>query len=254
MLWIDPQEILTSPSLLGLKAMTFRPRIILPFLLVPLLLAGCDETPSIPKADPATETTALPGQPTRPVLPKPGTNRAQTIKSSSSGTSDPSPTPPEDPSRAEFAGLKGPIPATWKWDPPRHHFRAAQWVVPGRDGAEPAELVVTTFPEASGNTIQNNIERWKQQFRSTQGGPPKPVVEKKIVNGLSITMVDLEGEYLGMGGGFHKTDYRMLVSIVEAPNRSVFIKLIGPHATITANQDGYGKLIDNLNVMTIKDD
>jgi len=108
---------------------------------------------------------------------------------------------------------------------------------------------VTTFPEASGNTIQNNIDRWKQQFRSTQGGPPQPDVETKVVNGLTVTLVDLKGEYLGMGGGFHKADYRMLVSIVETLDRSVFIKLLGPSQTVTANRDGYMSLIDNLNAM-----
>ena len=238
MLLTVTQEVLTSRSLPGLKTMTFCPKTILFCLIPALLLAGCDDAPSIPKPDPTEETTALPGQPTRPVLPTPGTSRIQSSRASASKPSDDAATPPADPSRA-----------TWKWEPPRHHFRAAQWVVPGRDGGEPAELVVTTFPEASGNTIQNNIDRWKQQFRSTQGGPPKPVVESKVVNGLSITLVDLEGEYLGMGGGFHKADYRMIVSIVETIDRSVFIKLLGPSPTVAANRSGYMTLIDNLNAM-----
>ncbi|MBG83742.1 MAG: hypothetical protein CMJ40_04245 [Phycisphaerae bacterium] len=232
--------------------MTSSPKIILTCLIAALVLQGCDDTPSIPKPDPVEEATALPGQPTRPTLPTPGTSRIQSSREAASKPAEDSPTPPTDPSRAEFAGLRGPIPATWKWEPPRHHFRAAQWVVPGRDGGEPAELVVTTFPEASGNTIQNNIERWKQQFRSTQGGPPQPVVESKVVNGLSVTLVDLEGEYLGMGGGFHKVDYRMIVSIVETVDRSVFIKLLGPESTVAANRNGYMDLIDNLNVMAMR--
>lgn len=229
--------------------MTFCSHTILFSLITALLLTGCDEAPSIPKPDLAEETTALPGQPTRPTLPTPGPSRTQASREAASNPSNDSPKPPTDPSRAEFAGLRGPVPTTWKWEPPRHHFRAAQWVVPGRDGAEPAELVVTTFPEASGNTIQNNIDRWKQQFRSTQGGPPQPVVESMVVNGLSVTLVDLEGEYLGMGGGFHKADYRMIVSIVETLDRSVFIKLLGPAPTVTANRSGYMTLIENLNVM-----
>ena len=251
MLWTVQQEFLT-PSLPGLKAMIIFTRLILSSFLVAGIMTACDEAPSIPQADPDQETTSLPGQPTRPTLPTPGQNRIQTSKSSAAKAADDSPAPPADPARAEFAGLRGPIPSTWKWEPPRHHFRAAQWVVPGRDGSEPAERVVTTFPEASGNTIQNNIERWKQQFRSTQGGPPQPVVESKIVNGLPITLVDLEGEYLGMGGGFHKTNYRMIVSIVEAADRSIFIKLLGPTPTVSANRSGYTTLIDNLNVMAAK--
>lgn len=248
MLWTVTQEVLT-PISSGPIAMIIPTKPLLPFLLTAALLTACDDGPTIPKPDPVQETTSLPGQPTRPTLPTPNTDRVQTSKSSAAEAEEKPVAPPTDPSRAEFAGLKGPIPGTWKWEPPRHHFRVAQWIVPGRDGSEPAELVVTTFPEASGNTVQNNIERWKQQFRSTQGGPPQPGVDSKIVNGLPVTTVDLEGEYLGMGGGFHKTDYRMLVTIVEAADRSVFIKLLGPSTTVSANRSGYMTLIDNLNVM-----
>ena len=107
-------------------------------------------------------------------------------------------------------------------------------------------MVVTTFPEASGNNIENNIERWTQQFRSNDGSPSRPEVISKTVNDLAVTVVDLKGEYLGMGGGWHKENYRMLVSIVQAPVGSVFIKFLGPSAAVDANAADYLKLIDNL--------
>ena len=119
-------------------------------------------------------------------------------------------------------------------------------MIPGRQDSEPAEMVVTTFPEASGNNIENNIQRWSQQFRSTDGSPPRPEVTSKSVNGLPVTIVDLKGEYLGMGGGWHKQNYRMLVSIVQAPVGSVFIKFLGPAAAVDSNEQEYLKLIDNL--------
>ena len=55
-----------------------------------------------------------------------------------------------------------------------------------------------------------------------------------------------------MRGGFHKVDYRMIVSIVETVDRSVFIKLLGPESTVAANRNGYMDLIDNLNVMAMR--
>lgn len=209
------------------------------------LLTGCKDSPLPPPVDPNGESTSYPG--TTPPISIPAPSSSQTTANTAvTETRDSPALPPTDPSNAEFAGLIGPIPVTWTWEPPRHHFRVAQWIVPGREGAEPAELVVTTFPEASGNTVQNNIDRWARQFRTTDGGPSRPVINKQTVNDLPITIVELDGEYLGMGGGWHKADYRMLVSIVETPDGSVFIKLLGPAETVTANADGYHNLVHNL--------
>ncbi len=121
-------------------------------------------------------------------------------------------------------------------------------MVPGRDGSEPAELVVTTFPEASGNTVANNLERLARQFRTTDGSPSKPEVESLTVHEMPVTIADYSGEYLGMGGGWHKEGYRMIVAIVESPSGSVFLKLLGPDATVSANAEGYRHLVMNLEV------
>ena len=121
-------------------------------------------------------------------------------------------------------------------------------MVPGRDGGEPAELVVTTFPEAAGNNVANNVERWSRQFRSPEGAPPQADIETLVANGLPVTVVSLEGEYLGMGGGFHKDGYRMIVAMVQAPVGSVFVKILGPASTVNANEESYDNLIANLTV------
>ncbi|MEE2906481.1 MAG: hypothetical protein VX527_01480 [Planctomycetota bacterium] len=209
------------------------------------LLTGCKESPLPPPANSNAESTSFPGTTPPPSIPTPTSSQATPDTAVSSNQDSPA-LPPTDPSNTEFAGLIGPVPVTWTWEPPRHHFRVAQWIVPGRDGAEPAELVVTTFPEASGNTVQNNIDRWARQFRSTDGSPSQPDIDTQTINDLPVTIVDLKGEYLGMGGGWHKADYRMLVSIVETPDGSVFIKLLGPAETVTANADGYHNLMHNL--------
>ena len=223
-------------------------RTCLPALLISFaftISSGCDEPQLPPPANVNAEVTSFPGSTPAVSMASPSTTRPSRDQAATSDQEDNTHTP-QPPGKAEFAGLSGPIPVTWTWEPPRHHFRVAQWIVPGREGAEPAELVVTTFPEASGNTIQNNIDRWTRQFRSTDGSPPRPTIDAKTVNELSTTMVDLEGEYLGMGGGWHKADYRMLVTIIETPDGSVFIKLLGPAETVSANADGYKTLIQNL--------
>ncbi len=211
-----------------------------------LLAPGCDETTLPPPVEGENVATSMPGTSPPPIAATPSRTPSWQQPVESGNNDETTRNTPQEPGKASFAGLKGPIPVTWTWEPPRHHFRVAQWIVPGREGAEPAELVVTTFPEASGNTVQNNIDRWTRQFRSTDGGPPQPEVTPQTVNGMPTTMVDLKGEYLGMGGGWHKAGYRMMVTIVETSDGSVFIKLLGPAETIDANADGYRQLIQNL--------
>ncbi|MCH2153816.1 MAG: hypothetical protein MK089_10795 [Phycisphaerales bacterium] len=218
-------------------------------LTISMLALGCDDPQNSTPSASEDAPVAMPGNPGMPTSTPPASSRPATDNNTPAASS-PAPQPPEDPTRAQFAGLAGPIPATWQWQPPQHHFRVAQWMIPGRENSDPGELVVTTFPEASGNNIENNIERWTQQFRSNDGSPSRPEVTSKTVNGLPVTIVDLKGEYLGMGGGWHKENYRMLVTIVQAPVGSVFIKFLGPDAAVDANATEYLNLIDNLVVET----
>lgn len=153
--------------------------------------------------------------------------------------------PPADPRTADFVSLRAPTDPTWRWEPPRNDMRKINWVIPAPEGAEPAELVVTHFPEASGNTRQNNIERWTNQFRGDDLAP-QPDITQLRVSGMEVTLVELRGQYRGMGGGWHKDDYTMLVAMVESKHGSVFIKLLGPTDTVSATRDAFMDMIMGL--------
>jgi hypothetical protein len=155
-------------------------------------------------------------------------------------------TKPTDPTVAEFLGLRAPKPTTWLWQPPKRSMRKANYIIPGRNGEEPAELIVTHFAESSGNTADANVRRWKSQFRSNDGGPAKADVQTFVVNEMPVTLVEIHGEYMGMGGAWHKPNHRMLVSIVQAPVGSVFIKMLGPNETVLEHQDAYVAMIKGL--------
>tara|TARA_B100001059_G_scaffold190866_1_gene193907 strand:+ start:1165 stop:1812 length:648 start_codon:yes stop_codon:yes gene_type:complete len=154
--------------------------------------------------------------------------------------------PPDDPTTAVFLGLRTSKPATWLWQPPKRSMRKANYLIPGRNGSEPAELIVTHFPEAPGNTPEANIQRWTSQFRSVDGGPAKAQVERMTVESMPVTLMEIHGEYMGMGGAWHKADQRMVVAMVQAPAGSIFIKMLGPDDTVLVNRDDFMDFIRGL--------
>ncbi len=124
-------------------------------------------------------------------------------------------------------------------------MRVINWTVPAPEGAEPAELVIFNFPEAAGNTRQENINRWTGQFYSGDMPTEAEVTEMTIAT-MPVALVEINGEYQGMGGGWHKENYTMLVAMVDAPVGSVFIRLLGPRDTVDQHRAAYMELIEGL--------
>ena len=97
------------------------------------------------------------------------------------------------------------------------------------------EATVTT----AGGTVESNAKRWQDQF-----GGATPKTEKKKVNGLDATIVELKGTFNGgMMGGKPGPGQMMLGAIVETQPDLTFFKMVGPEATVTKNREGFDKLI-----------
>ena len=206
-------------------------------LCVMACLPACNDEPP-----PAGEQRAT--QPTpAPAVPEPGSLLSQDAAFESQIDTSALDTPPADDKTLQVLGLTAPKSATWLWKPPTRTMRKANFVVPGRDGSEAAELVVNHFPEAPGNTLQANIARWSKQFRMLDGGTPTPIVTEYTVDTMPVAVIELHGEYMGMGSHWHQPNQRMLMSMVTAPAGTVFIKLLGPDATVEVHRDAYMKMI-----------
>ncbi len=156
--------------------------------------------------------------------------------------------PPEDPSLIEFLDLFAHRPATWTWVAPRSAMRLINYIVPAAEGSEPADFAVIHFTEASGSTITSNIERWKSLFRSNDGGPLKPIITAMDIAGSDATIVELHGEYMGMGAGWHRPDYVFLGVIIPRPGERIYIKLVGPSATIEAHREAWNEVLSSLSI------
>jgi hypothetical protein len=169
---------------------------------------------------------------------------------------------PDDPTVASFLGFTAPKPATWLWHPPQSRMVTANFTVPGVGGAgavgddqpDPegplpggrAAHVNVYFFNGHGGGVEANIERWQRQFRSPDGYEVEPVVERFEVDGLPVTLVELEGEWMQMGAAWYTRDQMLLGAIVEAPIGNIFIRFAGDQRTVEANREAFLTMIRGL--------
>ena len=135
------------------------------------------------------------------------------------------------------SSLKFIVPAGWVEEERTSSMRVAQYRLPKvAPDTEDASLVLYYFGQGQGGSAAANIERWVGQMKQAEGSSPKQ--ESLEVNGLKVTTVDVAGTYVGEtapgSGMFHnKPAYRLRAAVVETPNGSYYVKLVGPEKTVT---------------------
>jgi hypothetical protein len=141
----------------------------------------------------------------------------------------------------------------WKLQPSRSSMRQAQYALPHAEGdSEDGELVLYYFGADQGGSVSANLDRWRSQFTTPDGNPlpaDAGVTEKFEVNGLAVTLLDIEGRYApgampGMPPQEPKDGFRMLAVVVETPLGPWFFKATGPAATMARHRDAIRKMLD----------
>ena len=143
--------------------------------------------------------------------------------------------------------LRFKAPDGWTTEKASSSMRVAQYKLPKAEGdKEDASLVVYYFGANQGGTPQANIDRWIGQIQQPDGSDSKSKAktETLTVNGLKVTTVDVTGTYnaeMAPGSGtFHNDEnYRLRAAVIETPNGSYYVKLIGPEKTVTHWQAAY---------------
>jgi hypothetical protein len=147
-------------------------------------------------------------------------------------------------------GLRWTPPAGWKSEGTAPMRAATYKIAPASGDQEGAECVVYFFGAGQGGSVQANLERWKGQFTSTDGKPATAHTAKRTVHGLTVTTIEVQGVYSGMGGPMATTKtakpgYRLLGAIIEDPGGNVFLKFTGPEKTVGANERKFEQLLDS---------
>ena len=212
-------------------------------------LAGCG--PSSESPDPAANgngnsgtTAVMPNQAARDAA-RNGTQSGTGTPALTPAPGDPAAGPGDDPSLARFGRYVAPKPATWQWKPPLMRMRAANYVVPAPSGGNQADLVIFTPIQG---TIQMNIDRFKNQFRSADQTEVEPIVTEFEVSGMPVTLIELKGEYKKMGEGFFTKDQMFLNAILQAEEGNYYLRLTGDAETVERHRDAFMTLINGIRI------
>jgi hypothetical protein len=146
-------------------------------------------------------------------------------------------------------GIKSRTPGDWKAVKPKYKTRLNEFKVPRTDDdKKDAEVTVSYFGPDQGGTAEDNIKRWKSQFRPPAGKTIDEVakVEKFKVGDADITYVDVSGTFLSRFPPFDPNgkvtampNYRALSVYFDTKDGVYFLRLSGPAKTVSHNKKGF---------------
>ncbi|HMG55344.1 MAG TPA: hypothetical protein VK601_17725 [Kofleriaceae bacterium] len=143
-------------------------------------------------------------------------------------------------------------PADWTTKPITSSMRAADFVLPGKPGAD-AELIVYYFGENGAGSVDDNLDRWLGQFEQPGGKPSREVakIEKTKFAGQDATYVSVTGRFVaqampGATAAVDKADQAMLAAIVASPSGPYYFKLVGPKPTVDAGAKSFRAMLESL--------
>lgn len=126
------------------------------------------------------------------------------------------------------------VPSGWQETPARP-MRLVTFSV-GDSGN--TECYVSVFSNAAGG-VEANVNRWLAQMRQEPvSGPALADLPSIDMLGTLGVVVFATGEYEGMDGST-RPDHALLGAICDAPEGSVFVKMIGPADEVEANRAAF---------------
>lgn len=130
--------------------------------------------------------------------------------------------------------------APWVAKKEPRRMSAGGLTIPGKDGAAGVEADIYHFggPGGGGDT-DTNVKRWQGQFqRDDDGKLPEGKREEFTLGGKKILMVTFKGTFLSGSVMDEKRPpmpgYTMTGIIIPSDDGSIFIKINGPDAAMTA--------------------
>lgn len=189
------------------------------------------------------------GRSTSPAAPAaPASPEVASTSTSTSTTELPPGHPPVEgnafaPAAASESDLAWQVPSRWQSVPSTSSMRLATYRIPHAPGdAEDPEVSVMQ----AGGTVDANAKRWIEQFDAEGQKTAKRSTRK--VNGLEVTIVEVDGKYSGgMGAGAREQENWSLVGVIVAtPGMPHFFKVTGPTKSVKAARAEVDELIGSL--------
>lgn len=160
------------------------------------------------------------------------------------GPKDPAPAPKTEPEvRSQFTREGTPkvtfiAPAAWKAKVHPSGMRLVDYEVPG---TVPGTCTVFWFGVQGAGTVEANMARWVGQFESSD--KPKQEV-LKVSDTIKAHVVEVSGRYQapvtpGSPEKHDNKEWRLLGAIIETPGGPLYLKTVGPEATLKAARDSF---------------
>ncbi len=136
------------------------------------------------------------------------------------------------------------LPAAWPKKQAASRILEHEFSAPPAEGEETAGRLTMM---SAGGSVKANVDRWRGQFASND---VQPKIEKKVVDGMPVHVVDLQGTFNDrprpFGPGVRRDNYRMFGVIVEGKAGLYFIKFYGPKKTMDTHEEAFRKVIDSI--------
>ncbi len=116
-------------------------------------------------------------------------------------------------------------------------------------GNPDAECYLSLLPGGAGGMV-DNVNRWRKQMTL----PPIDAaavaqLPKQALLGLDAVRVDLSGAFAGMGDAPGKPDYRLIGLLTAFGDQSIFVKMTGPEAVVTAEAANFDRFVASLKLV-----
>ncbi len=152
------------------------------------------------------------------------------------------------------AGIEFTVPQGWLVQPRSSAMRAAEYVMPGPAGD--ASLIVYYFGPEGAGTRDANVKRWVGEYK----GSVSSRSSTRPNNDLMLTFVHVSGAFAPTpidGGELPqpKPEFNTLGVIIESgPHGPLYVKAVGPAATVQAHMAGLDAFIGSARLAPSNDD
>jgi hypothetical protein len=149
----------------------------------------------------------------------------------------------------EIDGLKSKTPDNWKTGKTTTPMQKAVFALPKADGdPEDATLTVFFFGAGQGGSLDANVKRWKDLFKTPAGENAK--VEKLRVGDVDVTTVDVSGTYLfrirpGDENVTEKPNFRLVGVYFGSKNGPYYMRFVGPAKTMEKHMKDFNDWLKN---------
>ena len=153
----------------------------------------------------------------------------------------------------QAAGIQWTVPPDWVIETGRPMRVGTYRIAAAPGDLVDAECAVYFFASGQGGTVEENLQRWENEFPQPEGSTAASASKRSdlMIAGLKVHTISVTGMFMAaarppQGGEQPVPDIRMLGAIVEAPQGLVLFKLTGPINTVSAAEPAFNYMINSV--------